>query len=75
MQGNKTHRAFLNNIEKQGDTPKAGDPHGDPGAGTHAPRHPEARQSDLPVSRHGTNQESQHNKHNRQTQGGHKPQG
>jgi hypothetical protein len=37
-------------------------------------KHPEARQSEFPVSSHGMNQESDHNKHNDAGQSGHKPQ-
>jgi hypothetical protein len=37
-------------------------------------KNPKARQSELPVSQQGMNQESDHNKHNDPGQSGHKPQ-
>ena len=43
-------------------------------SGGPARQNPGARQSEFPVSRHGMNQESDHNKHNDGGQSGHKPQ-
>jgi hypothetical protein len=77
LQGKKTHEQQLRILERKADVadvrqleleiaqiPERA-----------APRHARdnVRQSEFPVSRGGMNQESQHNKHNRQTQSGHKP--
>jgi hypothetical protein len=72
MQGPKTHEQQLRILERKPDMPDAR--HDAPAPITHAARHPEARQSEFAVSRHGTNQESDHNKHNAAGQSGHKPQ-
>lgn len=76
MQGKKTHEQFLRTVEHKDDVPKPGDPLDfDPAdAPAHAVHHPEARESEFPVSRGGMNQESQHNKHNDGGQQHHKPQ-
>ena len=67
MQGNKTHEQFKRALEHKDDVRKPGDPAPSDTAPSHAPRHPEARQSEFPVSRGGLNQESrQHNTHNRE---------
>ena len=72
MQGPKTHEQQLRILEKK---PDMTDPrHDAPPATSRAVRHPNARQSEFPVSRHGMNQESDHNKHNDPGQSGHKPQ-
>ena len=66
VQGNKTHEQLLRTLEHKDDVPKRGDP-ANPAAQDQAKavHHPEARQSEFPVSRGGLNQESrQHNKHN-----------
>jgi len=72
MQGPKTHEQQLRILENKPDMPDAR--HEDTPADTHAVKHPEARQSEFPVSRGGMNQESDHNKHNDPGQPGHKPQ-
>ena len=72
MQGPKTHEQQLRILENKPDMPDAR--HDTPPAGTQAVKHPEARQSEFPVSRGGMNQESDHNKHNDPGQSGHKPQ-
>ena len=66
MQGNKTHEQLLRTVEKKDDVRKPGDPANPAGADqAHPVRHPEARQSEFPVSRGGLTQESRHhNKHN-----------
>ena len=72
MQGPKTHEQQLRILEKK---PDMTDPrHDAPPATSRAVRHPNARQSEFPFSRHGMNQESDHNKHNDSGQSGHKPQ-
>jgi hypothetical protein len=71
MQGPKTHEQQLRILEKK---PDMTDPRHTTPASSHAVRHPNARQSEFPVSRHGMNQESDHNKHNDPGQSGHKPQ-
>jgi hypothetical protein len=73
----KTREQFKRTLERKPDMPKQGDAAtlGNQADTTHPPHTPEARQSELPVSRGGMNQESrQHNKHNHPTQGGHGPQ-
>jgi hypothetical protein len=74
-QGNKTHEQFLRQVERKDDVPKPTEDRGTaPGAGP-APHNREARQSELPVSRQGMNQEDRdHNKHNHGGQSGHGPQ-
>ena len=72
MQGPKTHEQQLRILEKkpvEADT-RRGTARGD----AKSIKHPEARQSEFPVSRGGMNQESDHNKHNDPGQSGHKPQ-
>ncbi len=70
MQGPKTHEQQLRILERK---PDIGSRDGQPEGGR-AMRNPDARQSEFPVSRHGMNQESDHNKHNDPGQSGHKPQ-
>ena len=72
MQGPKTHEQQLRILEKKPDMPDAG--RETRNAVSPAVKHPEARQSEFPVSRGGMNQESDHNKHNDSGQPGHKPQ-
>ena len=72
MQGPKTHEQQLRILEKKSDIPDARQ--GEYTPTTHPVRHPEARQSEFPVSQGGMNQESDHNKHNDTGQRGHKPQ-
>lgn len=82
MAGDKTHEQQLRTIERKDDVPKAREADaaleragGQDAVSNRMATHPEARQSDLPVSRGGTNQESRdHNKHNHSGQSGHKPQ-
>ena len=66
VQGKKTHEQLLRTIQGKDDVPKPGDPATTEAATDHPHpvHHPEARQSEFPVSRGGLNQESQHNKHN-----------
>jgi hypothetical protein len=73
----KTREQFKRTLERKPDMPKHGDAAtlGHRADTTHPPHRPEARQSEMPVSQHGLNQESrQHNKHNHPTQTGHGPQ-
>lgn len=58
MQGKKTHEQFERTLERKPDLPKPHSPEKRPER-THsrAPRNPAARQSEMAVSRHGTNQE------------------
>src|SRR5215203_86200 len=63
MQGPKTHEQQLRILEKKPDMPDARRATTPP---TPTARNPDARQSEFPVSRHGMNQESDHNKHNDQ---------
>ena len=73
----KTREQFKRTLERKPDIPKQGDAAtmAHPADTTHPPHMPEARQSEMPVSRGGMNQESrQHNKHNHSTQEGHGPQ-
>jgi hypothetical protein len=78
LQGRKTHEQQIRMLEGKPDLPDARQMDRDhlrTQAGvTKLPKHDEARQSEFPVSRGGLNQESQHNKHNRQQETGHKPQ-
>ena len=77
MQGPKTHEQQLRILEKKPDVPDARQMDEILGSGTPpSPRlkNPQARQSEFPVSQHGMNQESDHNKHNDPGQSGHKPQ-
>jgi hypothetical protein len=78
MQGKKTHEQQKRILERKDDVPSPDR--------TDAERQADAihgsakvvrsgkRQSEFPASSRGMNQESDHNKHNRQTQQGHKPQ-
>ena len=78
MAGKKTHEQQLRTFERKPDIP---DHRQESGAlnsreredKAHTPKN-EARESEFPVSRGGVNQESDHHKHNRLGQGGHKPQ-
>ncbi|MEH2589461.1 hypothetical protein [Bradyrhizobium sp. AZCC 1721] len=77
LQGKKTHEQQMRILERKPDVPDARQMEEiaqtqHPGGAKIAKR--EARQSEFPVSRGGLNQESQHNKHNRPGQSGHKPQ-
>jgi hypothetical protein len=78
LQGRKTHEQQLRILERKEDVPDARQieqeiARAQQGGGARTRRH-DGRQSEFAVSRAGLNQESQHNKHNRQGQPGHKPQ-
>lgn len=73
----KTREQFKRTLEGKPDMPKRGDAAtlGQPADTTHPPHMPDARPSEMPISRGGMNQESRrHNKHNHQSQGDHGPQ-
>ena len=78
MQGKKTHEQQKRILERKDDLPSPDRSDAEKqadaisGAGKVARRG--GRQSEFPVSSGGMNQESDHNKHNDQTQQGHKPQ-
>ena len=78
MQGKKTHEQQKRILERKEDVsaPDRSDAEKQAAAIDSAGRvaRREPRQSEFPVSSGGMNQESDHNKHNRQTQHGHKPQ-
>jgi hypothetical protein len=76
-QGNKTHEQFRRTLERKDDIADRQELEsaGHPSGSTRTPRADSARQSEMPVSRRGMNQESRgHNKHNDPGQSGHKPQ-
>ena len=62
MSGTKAHQEFIRTVERRSG-PSATD-----SAQGHQPRR-QARDSEFPVSAHGMNQESSHNKHNREPKG------
>jgi hypothetical protein len=66
MAGRKTHEQFLRTIENKPDLEAPITPRGDRPPPVGAPK------SDFPERRHGLNQESEHNKHNRPAQGARK---
>lgn len=59
MAGRKTHEQFLRNLEHKPDLEEPVVPKGDRPPPVGAP------EPDFPERRHGLNQESEHNKHNR----------
>src|SRR4051812_21430229 len=76
QQGHKTHEQQLRMLERKPDVPDARAQearlgHAGSDASTKVMKHADARQSEFSTSRAGMNQESQHNKHNHQTQAGH----
>jgi len=76
MQGKKTHEQQVRILERKPDVSdgrEAAIGRAGKDAGAHLPSRG-GRESELPVSRGGVNQESDHNKHNHPGQGGHKPQ-
>jgi hypothetical protein len=77
MQGKKTHEQQLRILERRSDVPsphQAG-PQNQQDVQPPRPAHQHVRATEFPVSRTGMHQESRdHNKHNHQTQDGHKPQ-
>jgi hypothetical protein len=78
MQGKKTHEQQLRILERKSDVPDARQTEASMNRKgrderVHVAR-PKVRQSELPVSRGGLNQESDHNKHNDPGQSHHKPQ-
>jgi hypothetical protein len=79
MAGRKTHEQQVRTFERKPDYPDGvredeATKRMMENATTKDVRHPEARQSEFPVSFRGMNQESTHNKHNDSGQQGHKPQ-
>ncbi len=77
MQGKKTHEQQLRTLERKNDVPSAerspAERQADAIARSGKVASREGRQSEFPISTGGMNQESDHNKHNRQTQTGHAP--
>ena len=76
-QGQRTHEQFRRTLERKDDLADRQEleSSGSPPGSTRTPRTDSARQSEMPVSRRGMNQESRdHNKHNHPGQSGHKPQ-
>jgi hypothetical protein len=78
-QGDKTHEQHLRILERKDDMAKPGEidlsDASAAAASAQVPKDPDARRSEMPVSRGGMNQESRdHNKHNKGGQSGHKPQ-
>jgi hypothetical protein len=63
MSGTKAHQEFIRTVER-----KSGSSAPESLQQPHQPRR-DARDSEFPVSSHGMNQESSHNKHNRQPKG------
>ncbi|MDQ8729305.1 hypothetical protein [Bradyrhizobium sp. LHD-71] len=78
MQGNKTHEQHKRILERKADVPSPtrsdAEKQADAVAKSARALRRNARQSEFPISSGGMNQESDHNKHNRRTQDGHKPQ-
>lgn len=69
MQGKKTHEQFERTLERKPDVPKdeAVDKHPER-SHSRTQRNPDARQSEMPVSRQGmTEEDRQHNKSGRKT--------
>jgi hypothetical protein len=66
MSGSKAHQEFIRTVERKSGPSATADP--DSVQQPHQPRR-DARDSEFPVSSHGMNQESSHNKHNRQPKG------
>jgi len=78
MTGRKTHEQQIRTFERKPDVPDTRQMEEErsrlqENPPSRLPKHAE-RQSEYPVSRGGTNQESDHNKHNDPGQPGHKPQ-
>jgi hypothetical protein len=78
MQGKKTHEQQVRILERKPDVPDQRrteeSMHRNPRDDRAHVARPNVRQSELPVSRGGMNQESDHNKHNDPGQSHHKPQ-
>jgi hypothetical protein len=76
MQGPKTHEQHKRILERKDDVPSSNRPdatrQADAIASSAKVVRREGRQSEFPVSSRGMNQESDHNKHNRQTEQRHK---
>jgi hypothetical protein len=76
--GRKTHEQIVRTLERKDDVPKAREMEdalaAEPANAGQLPRRAGVRQSEMPVSHRGMNQESDHNKHNDPGQSGHKPQ-
>jgi hypothetical protein len=77
-QGKETHEQQIRTLERKPDVPDARrmqDALGHAGEDAKAHRPDQhVRESEVPVSRNGLHQESDHNKHNDPGQSGHKPQ-
>jgi hypothetical protein len=77
MQGKKTHEQQLRIFERKTDVPSPdrsdAQRQADAIGRSAKVAKREGRQSEFPISARGMNQESDHNKHNRRTQSGHKP--
>jgi len=79
MPGRKTHEQQIRTLERKDDlakTPELQDAEtaverGDTRTGEGL-KHPDARHSEMPVSRQGAHQESEHNKHNKPEKGAEK---
>jgi hypothetical protein len=69
MQGPKTREQQKRILERKPDVER-----NRPADSAQTIRNRGARQSEFPISQHGMNQESEHNKHNDPGQSGHKPQ-
>lgn len=78
MQGNKTHEQQKRILERKEDVPSPNrsdaQRQSEVEAGSAKVARQGVRQSEYPVSSGGMSQESDHNKHNHQTQQSHKPQ-
>jgi hypothetical protein len=70
MPGRKTHEQQIRMFERKDDLPKENELAVPETSLPHGPRHPEARQSEMAVSRNGMNQASRHHKHNDPETGG-----
>ena len=73
MQARKTHEQHVRMLERKPDVPGARRTEAELGEPRARAARRRGRQASFPVSRGGLNQESQHNKHNHQSQTGHKP--
>jgi len=67
MSGTKSHQQFIRTVERKSSSA----PDADSVRQAHQPK-AGVRESEFPVSAHGMNQESAHNKHNRQPKGARK---
>lgn len=76
MTGRKTHEQQIRTLERKPDVPDARNIEGPARPPADSPRKPDAgaRAAEFPVSRSGMNTESDHAKHNRPDQPGHRRQ-